>query len=40
MKEALIKNVERAKRAIWWDDQVDDALAEKWPINNSVNARI
>lgn len=28
------KDVERAKRAVWWDDEVDDDLAGLFPPSN------
>lgn len=34
IKNALSKDVEMAKKAVWWDDGVDDDLAGLFPIDN------
>lgn len=34
MERPLDKDVERAKRAVWWDDEVDDDLARLFPTDN------
>lgn len=34
IKTPLNVDVQMAKRAIWWDDEVDNNLANLWPYDN------
>lgn len=34
MKIPISKDVELAKKAVWWDDDVEDSLAKEFPPSN------
>lgn len=37
-KAPMRKDAEMAKRAVWWDDEADDGLAQLFPASNDPDA--